>query len=279
MLINFNTARLDKLLYDFYYLTGLSVGIFDSEYNKICFQPKETATFCRMINSTPEGKRRCDKSDHILCGECARIGTTVTHCCHAGLLDTAVPIKYKDTILGFMMFGQIAENSGNDTESTLLRISRELKLDLSELTAAYNKLEAFDTEKTEAAINIIKTATRYLWLSEYIELGYDNLASQLNDYVSAHISENITVQDLCETLGISKNKLYDISHRWFGKSIGEYIAEQRIEQAKQLLLSSELNIAQVGSAVGIRDYNYFTKFFKAKVGLAPLKYRKSEKEI
>jgi ligand-binding sensor protein len=62
MLINFNTARLDKLLYDFYYLTGLSVGIFDSEYNKICFQPKETATFCRMINSTPEGKRRCDKS-------------------------------------------------------------------------------------------------------------------------------------------------------------------------------------------------------------------------
>ena len=26
--------------------------------------------------------------------------------------------------------------------------------------------------------------------------------------------------------------------------------------------------------VGIADYNYFTKFFKSRVGMAPLKYRK-----
>lgn len=276
MLINFNISKLDKLLYDFYYLTGLSVGIFDNEYNKICFQPKEVKTFCQMINANPEGKKRCDLSDRALCSECAKKGTSVTHYCHAGLLDTAVPIKYKDKILGFMMFGQIAENSKKEITEVLPKLSRELKIDLGELTSAYKTLETYDTEKIEAAINIIKTATRYLWLSEYIEHSYDTVAAQINDYITAHIGENISVQELCTSLGISKNKLYGISHKWFGMSIGEYIAERRTEQAQLLLKTTDLSVAQIAAAVGIRDYNYFTKFFKAQTGMPPLKYRKSE---
>ena len=38
--------------------------------------------------------------------------------------------------------------------------------------------------------------------------------------------------------------------------------------------TTDLSIQQVSYAVGIEDYNYFAKFFKLRVGLSPLKYRK-----
>ena len=56
--------------------------------------------------------------------------------------------------------------------------------------------------------------------------------------------------------------------------IGEYIAAVRIEEAKKLLTTTDLQISAISSMVGISDYNYFTKFFKQKTGMTPIKYRK-----
>lgn len=275
MLINFNMEKLDRLLYDFYFLTGITIGIFDSDYNQLCLQPREMQNFCRMIKSSPEGKRRCHLSDKAVCLECAKTEKAVTHYCHAGLLDTAVPIKFKDEVLGYMMFGQVAETNKKSADAALKELSVELGLDYSSLITAYNSLKNFDKEKIDSAANILKTATRYLWLSDYIELGYDTLSSQIDDYIKAHISENVSVKDICAYFGISKNRLYDISHKWFGMPIGNYISAIRISEAKHLLTTTDLPVNQIGAMVGIKDYNYFTKFFKSKTGIPPLKFRKS----
>lgn len=275
MLINFNIEKLDKLLYDFYYLTGSTIGIFDAQFNQLCLQPKEMQSFCRMIKSSPEGNRRCNQSDMALCIECAKAEKAVTHTCHAGLLDTAIPIKFRDTILGYMMFGQVAENSHKTTIQNLKKLSEELGLDFNELKTAYNNIKNLDQTKINSIANILKTATRYLWLSEYIELGYDNLSSQIDDYIKSNLTEDISVKNICAQFCISKNRLYDISHKWFGMSIGNYISEIRISEAKRLLTSTDLPINQIGAMVGIKDYNYFTKFFKTQTGIPPLKYRKN----
>ncbi len=275
MLINFNIKKLDQLLYDFYYLTGITTVIFDAQYNQLCIHPKEMQNFCRMIKSSPEGKRRCYLSDKAVCLECAKTEKAVTHYCHAGLLDTAVPIKFKDTVLGYMMFGQVAENSKKATDAALKKLSRELNLNYSALITAYNNLQRYDKKNIDSAANILKMATRYLWLSEYIELGYDTISSQIDDYIKAHIKENISVKDICTAFGISKNRLYDISYKWFRMPIGNYISSLRVSEAKRLLITTDLPVTQIGAMVGIKDYNYFTKFFKQQTGIPPLKYRKN----
>ena len=275
MLINFNIEKLDKLLSDFYSLTGITIGIFDAQYNQLCLQPREMQSFCRMIKSCPEGKRRCDKGDMELCIKCAVAEKAITHYCHAGLLDTAVPIKFRNTVLGYMMFGQIAEDTKKTAHKNLKKLSEELNLDYKELTSAYNKLKTFDQAKIDSVSNILKMATRYLWLSEYIELGYDTLSSQIDDYIKKHIAENISVKDVCNEFGISKNRLYDISHKWFEMPIGNYISALRVNEAKRLLTTTDLPVNQIGLMVGIKDYNYFTKFFKIQTGVAPLKFRKN----
>ena len=131
-----------------------------------------------------------------------------------------------------------------------------------------------DNFSTDSAANILKLTTRYLWLSEYTEIGYNATASQIDNYIRQHIAEDISVKTLCETFGLSKKRLYEISHEWFKTSIWDYISLVRIKEAKRLLCSTDYPISQIASMVGIGDYNYFTKFFKAHVGTPPLRYRK-----
>ena len=275
MLINFNIERLDKLLYDFYVLTGLTVSVWDSQMNQLAFQPKEMRSFCRAIRSSPKGAHLCLQSDRALCMECTKTGKTVSRYCHSGLIDTAVPIKFKDTILGYMMFGQIADKPSSEVRPVLEKVSRQLNLDCDYLHSLYDELESHDAEKIDSIANILKMATRYLWLSEYIKIGYDTTASKIDDYIRTHIAEDLTVTELCKVFSISKNRLYDISHEWFHCSIGEYISLARIDEAKRLLSTTDLPINQICIMVGIKDYNYFTKFFKSFVGVPPLKYRKT----
>jgi ligand-binding sensor protein len=275
MLINFNIEKLDKLLYDFYLITGLTISVWDAQFRQLSYQPKKMRTFCRIIKSSPEGNRRCFLSDKELCLECEKTGKPATHHCHAGLIDTAIPIKFKDTIMGYIMFGQVANRDKMKLKPILEKLSRELDLEYDVLFESHNELEVYDEAKISSAANILKTATRSLWLSEYIEIGYNASASKIDSYIRTHLNDELSVKRLCDEFGISKNKLYETSHQSFGMSIGEYIASARIDEAKQLLSTTDYPITQISTMVGITNYNYFTKFFKTNVGISPLKYRKS----
>ena len=274
MLINFNIEKLDRILYDFYHITGLTVSIWDAQFQQLSFQPKRMQSFCRTIRTSPEINHRCLLSDMQVCKECARTGKPAIHHCHAGLIDIAIPIKFKDTILGYIMFGQIADGNACDQRAVIEGLARELNMEYSDLYGIYETLEPYDESKVKSAANLLKLATRSLWLSEYIEIGYNTLASKVDDYIRAHLSEDLSIDSLCDNLGISKSRLYETAHKSFGMSVGKYVTECRIEEAKRLLNTTDLAVSRISAMVGIIDYNYFTKVFKASVGIPPLRYRK-----
>ena len=275
MLINFNIEKLDKLLLDFYNLTGLTISVWDANFHQLSFQPKEMSNFCRIIKNSENGNHRCYLSDKAICMECGKTGKPATHKCHAGLIDTAIPISFKDSIMGYIMFGQTTDPNDKNISKSLKKLATELKVSADNLLESYAELNVYDKKETSSAANILKMATRYLWLSEYIEIGYNTIASQIDDYIRTNIDQDISVKSLCDTFGISKNRLYEISHDSFQKPIGDYIASLRIDEAKRLLNTTDFPIHQIGALVGIKDYNYFSKFFKTQVGITPLKYRKT----
>lgn len=275
MIINFNVERLNKLLYDFYSITGLTVSIWDSNLRMLGHQPKYMSSFCRKIREYPEGAQRCYLSDMAVCLKCKGTGKPETHVCHAGLIDSVVPIKFKEEILGYIMFGQAAPENKENAYKRIENLSRELGIDYNNLVMLFKELDTYDKQKLNAASNILKMSTRYLWLSEYIEIKRDGYATLIENYVKNNISSEISVPALCQKLGISKNRMYKISHESFGMAIGEYVADTRINEAKRLLAATDLPIGKICEAVGIRDYNYFSKFFKKRTGSSPSKYRKN----
>ncbi len=275
MVINFNIERLDKLLYDFHCVTGLTVSLWDAQLNMLSFQPKQMSSFCRRIREYPEGNRRCLLSDKAVCEECARTGKPVMHICHAGLADNAMPIKFQDEILGYMMFGQVVSENKDKSHDRIRKLSEDLGIDYDELITLYGALDTYDEKKLAAAANILEMSTRYLWFSKYIEIKHDSDATRIERYIRENLSEDLSLKVMCASLGISKNRLYKISHERFGMPIGDYISEMRIKEAKRLLTSTNIPINKINEMVGISDYNYFSKFFKAHTGMPPNKYRKT----
>ena len=274
MLINFNIEKLDKLLYDFYAITGITISVWNADFHQLSVQPREMRAFCQTIKSTDKGKRACFLSDQKLCMESCKTGKPTKHICHAGLVDLAFPIKYKNNILGYIMFGQISDKSEEEMQHVIKSLGKKLGVDTDRLTEQYRELAKYDEGLIDSSANILKLATRYLWLSEYIDIGYDATAIKIDEYIHKNLGEDITVDLLCRELNVSKKRLYAISHQNFGVPIGEHICDLRIGEAKRLLETTNLSIQQIAAAVGIQDYNYFAKFFKLRVGSSPLKYRK-----
>lgn len=274
MLTNFNIKKLDELLYDFYSITGNTVSVWNAEMQQLSYQPKEMYAFCRRIKSTAQGKLACFQSDKELCITCGKTGAPATHTCHAGLVDVAFPIKYRENILGYIMFGQIARKSDEEMQPVICRLAKEYGVDADALAQEYTALNRYNEALIRSAANLLKQSTRYLWLSDYIDIAYDTTTSRIDAYIRAHLSEPISIASLCTALDISKKRLYYIAHRSFGMPIGEYICSLRVAQAKRLLSTTDHSIQEIAVMVGIPDYNYFTKFFKSRVHISPLKYRK-----
>lgn len=276
MIINFNTDRLNTLLSDFYKLTKLTISVWDKDFNQLSFQPSDMPTFCRMIKETKTGNLRCLESDKKICMACRASGEAQTHMCHAGLVDTAIPIKFKDTILGYIMFGQSSpEEDEKALEKRIKKLSRELNIEENDLISSHHELTKYEPDVVDSAANILKMATRYLWLSDMIQISSDGLGEKIGEYIRENISEKITIEELCQKFSISKNKLYSLAKKTWGMTIGDYVSSQRIEYAKVLLTTTDMQISEICHAVGIVEYNYFIRLFKRQTGYTPLSYRKS----
>ena len=53
-----------------------------------------------------------------------------------------------------------------------------------------------------------------------------------------------------------------------------YVQTIRVEEAKQLLETSEISVEEIGHAVGYEDPTSFRRLFKREVGLTPAAYRR-----
>ncbi len=60
-----------------------------------------------------------------------------------------------------------------------------------------------------------------------------------------------------------------------GLTIGQYLLEVRVENAKQKMRDPQLKFYQVSEMVGYEDANYFAKIFKKKTGVTPTEYKES----
>lgn len=275
MIIKYNIAKIKELLNDFHKLTNLTISVWDTELNQLAFCPPQMPEFCRLVKSSPLGKKRCLQSDLEACSCCKQTLEPITHKCHAGLVDTAIPIIFNGTVMGFIMFGQIKnQHFPKNTTDDIFKLSQELKLPYNELLDAYNNLNNFEPDLVTSATNILKSTICFLCLNDSIKFTENEMVTSINDYIINNIQNPISVTNICDEFKITKNKLYSLWNKWFGITIGDYILKQRMDKAKNLLTNTDKKIGEICIEAGISDYNYFSKVFKKYYGYSPREYRK-----
>jgi AraC family transcriptional regulator len=97
---------------------------------------------------------------------------------------------------------------------------------------------------------------------------------RVTDYIEAHLAEPLSLTEIGEIACLSPFHFSRSFKRSAGVGLHEYVVRRRIERAKQLMLYSDLSLAQIAGTVGFDSQSSFTARFRREVGLSPGRFRK-----
>jgi AraC-like DNA-binding protein len=91
-----------------------------------------------------------------------------------------------------------------------------------------------------------------------------------------YILETLNLPLLAEQLELSQHQLSELINTQFQQSFSRYLREQRIQEAKRLLLAEpNASVLAIGLSVGFSTQSNFYAAFRDIVGMAPGQYRKN----
>lgn len=99
------------------------------------------------------------------------------------------------------------------------------------------------------------------------------LLAQVFDIIERRLGEPLTLRDVAGECGLTAGYLTTVVRRRTGRTVGAWIAERRMAEARALLLGTELTVAEVGRRVGMTDPGYFTRQFRSCHGESPRSWR------
>ncbi|MCI6553470.1 MAG: AraC family transcriptional regulator [Lachnospiraceae bacterium] len=94
-------------------------------------------------------------------------------------------------------------------------------------------------------------------------------------YIDANYAQNINLDTLAEITHINKYYLAHTFTDCIGKSPISYLTDTRLKASMELLINTNLSIAQIASCTGFSSQSYFSQIFKKVVGKTPQQYRKT----
>ncbi len=94
-------------------------------------------------------------------------------------------------------------------------------------------------------------------------------------YIEGHYAEKITLRSISEQIFLSPEECSRYFKRIIGTSLFQFIGQYRIKKSVDLLLNTELSIAEVAQRCGFSTQSYYTASFKKIKGCTPNQYRNS----
>ena len=88
-------------------------------------------------------------------------------------------------------------------------------------------------------------------------------------YLENHHTQEITLEQLADTLYVSPTYLSKVFKESTGMSPINYLIQVRLKHAKELLANEQLTIREISQAVGYQDAYHFSKLFKKYYGVSP----------
>ena len=204
------------------------------------------------------------------------LNQTVSYTCHAGLMETIIPVTYEDTIIGYMQIGQFRDKYEFYSSPQKIQVALE-KYKLSTKTGIklYQELPVVSKEKLASLKEILLILIKNFWEEGLIHHNRSMLSVKIDQYVQEHIKEKILVSSLCEQFYLSKNALYHLFATEFNSTVCDYVLNKRIQTSIKMLKETNNPITAIAADCGFPDYNYFIRSFKKQVGITPLQFRKT----
>lgn len=92
-------------------------------------------------------------------------------------------------------------------------------------------------------------------------------------YIQTHLQKRVSLEEVAASINMGYEKYRKLFLKHYGTSPGNYMIQQRIKHAQQLLTQSSLTVKEIGFNLGYPDAYTFSKQFKKVTGMAPYQFR------
>lgn len=118
----------------------------------------------------------------------------------------------------------------------------------------------------------------YFDVGENQVLTKDRFFFDMQQYIHYNYRDRLTLQEISDYAGLSKNYANNIFKEKIGQTIIYYLNEYRLKKAIQLIRDSDYKIDQIAYQVGFSDGHYFSRVMKKHTGKRPGYYRQETSE-
>jgi len=131
-------------------------------------------------------------------------------------------------------------------------------------------------------IMLLKLSSLYESKSEKSE--QLNKSDSILIHTLAHLIDSYFIREqhlgfYTSAFNVTERQLNDICNKHFNCGLKKILQERLMQEARKLLLSSELSVAEIAYKLNFEDNSYFNKVFKNKIGLTPRRFREMHKRL
>ncbi|URN95044.1 MAG: response regulator [Candidatus Pristimantibacillus lignocellulolyticus] len=98
-------------------------------------------------------------------------------------------------------------------------------------------------------------------------------------YIEDHYQDNLSLEKVAAIVYLHPVYFSQLFKKITGKGYKDFVIQLRLEQAKKLLITSQLKVVEVAEQVGYSDLRHFTQIFRKVVQLTPSEYRSKNRII
>jgi two-component system, response regulator YesN len=111
-------------------------------------------------------------------------------------------------------------------------------------------------------------------MAEQRERQSSSIVIRIQTFIGENLHRELTRDELSGLVHLNSSYLSRLFRMETGMSLSEYILQERMKKASELLLSTDDSISSIAVTLGYDNFSYFAKLFKKVYQLTPQEYRK-----
>lgn len=235
--------------------------------------------FCALMASKSKACAACLQVQAKLAESAAAEPSTVQ--CELGMVDTAVPVKLGDKLIGFLQTGQIFQRKPSDAqfEKAAKRVAEwGIQVEREALKDAYFSGKVLSVKQYESMVKLLAIFAQHVsMVSNQIALQHENseppVITKAKAFIEQNHSEDLSLGAVAKAVNTSTFYFCKMFKKATGINFTEYVSRVRIEKSKNLLLNPNLRVSEIAYEVGFQSLTHFNRVFKKIIGQSPTEYR------
>jgi AraC-like DNA-binding protein len=184
------------------------------------------------------------------------------------------------------VFSYTSQTSVNVCNPCFALSDSEFNLFISTIKSIESEYESYTPSNNSAIIIRSHLNIMLLKLTELYEAksGKSNNNDSILIHSLSHMVDSYFIQEqqlgfYTSAFNISESQLNDLCNQHFNCGFKKILQNRLMQEARRLLLSSDLSVSEIAYKLNFEDNSYFNKVFKNKTGLTPKRFRDIHKRL